>query len=340
MGDFFQTNVDLKKIAYEIKLFTDQLISSIWQGMIGETVFDFVQVKRQLSNDKGDQVNFGLIIKLSDEDEDIWVTGNETLEGKAAKIRLFDYQLVVQLYRTAVDQGKSLDEQAAFFSIREEAAQALSGETEEKFTRLGLDASLITTNQNAMYANSRTTVDNIVNGDVLTLNEIRLASYKASVGNRAAGFLPVRKGSMGGKKRYVLLISKNVGFDLTSSSDYKTTFSGIRPRSEDHIIAQIAIADWAEVMVIEHEEMPTFTGSSGNVCPCILLGAQGLLLAQVEEPNITTETGDHGEKSERGVRMIMKFEKPHYDNVNDRDYGSAILWVGTAALVKAASGTV
>ena len=340
MSDFYQTNDNLKKIAYETKLFTDQLIASIWQGMIGETINDFVQVKRQLVNDDGVQVKFGLIIKLSDEGEDIWVTGNNTLEGKAAKIRLFDYFLEVQLYRAAVDQGKSLDEQAAFFSIREEAAQALSGETEEKFTRLGLDASLVTTYQNAMYVSTNTTVDTITSAQILTLDEIRLASYKASVGARASGFLPIRKGMMGGKKRYILLISKNVGYDLTSSSDYKDTFAGIYPRSEGHIIGQISIADWAEVMVIEHEEMPTYVGTAGNVSPCVLLGAQGLLLAQVEEPNITKETGDHGEKQERGVRMIMKFEKPHYDNVNDRDYGSAIFWVGTAAKVKAASGTV
>jgi N4-gp56 family major capsid protein len=328
-----ETGDNLTKKVWEEKVFRESQKMAYFNRFMGESMDSIVCVKKQLTKSRGDNITFGLIKRLTG----AGVTGTQILEGNEERLNWADDSVTLELYRHGIrDRGK-LDRQRAMFEISKESEQRLKVWAAEKIDQLCFDELTGTgtssnTPTKVFYPDSSAvfqgdTAANAIAGldasnSKITLNFISaLRSWASTGGDRQ--YEPLRPINVDGRKVYVLLVHPDVAYDLKVSSAWQQAQREAQNRGDKNPLFTGAIGMWDNVVIHEHENVPTLTdgGGGGNVAyaKCSLLGAQSLIWAWGAKEEVTQETFDYKNEIGYGWGMIAKCKRPQFDS---KDWGS------------------
>ena len=219
------------------------------------------------------------------------------------------------------------------FSISEESRSALADRTTEKIDQECFDA-LAASPSKIFRGGSAAADSNIGVNDKLTptlISEIK--AWAVTGGNRSQ--TPLRPIMIEGKRHYVLLIHPDNGFDLKENSTWQTTQQHANIRGNGNPIFMGALGIWDNVIVHEHENIPSVTNfgcGSINGSKCVFLGAQSLLWAWGKRPTVVAKKFDFDNEDAYATGMIYDVAKPVF---NSLDYGSVALHVARTKIADA-----
>jgi N4-gp56 family major capsid protein len=318
----FTTDNALTKKAWEEQLFRDTVKESYFSKFMGEGKSKLVQTKTRLEKEKGDNITFGIRMRLTG----AGVEDNETLEGKEEDLATYDYDISLKRYRHAVKDDGELTRQRAVFSIDAESQDALKEWGVEKIDALCFTA-IQASPTKIFYGGTATSTATLTATDKLTPTLISKAKTWANTGGNRAQ-TPLRPIKINGKNFYVLLVHPDVMFDLKQDSTFAQARREALDRGKDNPIFMGSEAIWDGVVIHEHENMDIATtwGAGADVtgAKCSLMGAQSLVWAWGKRPQVIAKDFDYGEKHGFAWGMTARTGKPVF---NSKDYGSLAVYV-------------
>lgn len=331
----FSTSDAAKKKLWEEKLYRESLKETFLtaNGMMGEGEEFIIQSKTELTKQKGDEVDFFLIPKLTGSG----VTGSEILEGKEEQLTEYNFAVTLERYRHGV-RSDYMSNKRVFFEISDEGARALRIWGTEKIEQNVFNA-LTAAPTRAMYTADGATMATTTTfataksaltvSSLITPKQIQYAkAWAATGGNRTQN--PLRPVRIKGKLYYVLLIHPYVGFDLKNNATYAQAQREAQARGDDNPIFSGALGVWDNVIVVESEYVPLASdaGVGANVpwAHCLLLGAQAGVVAWGDRPSIVSKDFDYEEQIGNAYRMTMKAAKSKF---NSKDFACISFPVAT-----------
>jgi len=318
----FSTNNALTKKVWEEKLFRDTVKMSYFSKFMGEGKGKLVQVQNKLTKSKGDQVTFGIRMRLSG----AGVEDNATLEGNEEALSTYDYSISLKRYRHAVRDDGELTRQRGVFSIDEESKDGLQEWGVEKIDALCFDA-IQASPTKIFYGGTATSTATLTATDKLTPALISKSKTWANTGGNRAQ-TPLRPIMINGKKYFVLLVHPDVMYDLKQDSTFAQARREALERGKENPIFTGSEAIWDGVVIHEHENMDLATtwGSGSNVpgAKCSLMGSQSLVWAWGKRPEVKYKEFDYGEQHGYAWGMTARTGKPVFNSV---DYGSLAVYV-------------
>ena len=321
----------LTKKVWEEKLFRDMTKESYFSKFTGEGQDSIVQSKTNLEKSKGDQITFGLRMRLTG----TGVTEGQTLEGNEEDLTTYSHTLVLQQYRHAVKWDASMSVQRAVYDIPMESKDAIKNWGVEKIDQLHFDA-LLASPTKIFYPSGTTllstttlstataAIDATQKFEPKFMNIMR--AWAKTGGDRDQ--IPLKPVKVNGKDYYVCLVGEDVLCDLELDADYQQGLREAERRGPDNPIFTGATAIVGGVVIHSHENMATVsTGGAGSDVPytkCVFMGQQALVMGYGKRPRLVERDFDYD--TEKGVAwdMIMRVNKPVF---NSLDYGSVMLVV-------------
>ena len=313
----FATSNTLTKKAWEEKLFRNTTAKPYFSRFMGESEDSAVQVKTDLTKEKGDTIYFGLVTDL---DYKNYKTNGEVLEGNEQKLTDYNHSVVLEEYAIGVRDRGPLDRQRAMFSIDEVAKNRLTKAGADLIDYLcftGIQASHTKT----FYGGSATSTATLTASDKITPILISKVNTWASTGGNESQPI-IRPIMVDGKPYRVMLVHDDVGFDLENDSTFYQARREAEVRGKENPIFTGAYMIWNGVVVHKHPrvDITTTWGASSNVngAKCVLFGAQALCWAWGKRPKVVAEEFDYGREHGYGWTMMAKCNKPKF---NSKDYG-------------------
>jgi len=312
----------LTKKLWEETLYRDILKEAYFSRFMGKSSDDLAQVKEQLTKQKGDQITFGIRMRLTG----TGVISGQTLENNEERLQTYDFQVVLERYRNAVRDNGALDRQRPVYDMDNESRDAIKGWGVEKIDQLSFDA-MAAGPTRVFYGGTATLSTNITAADVITPGLIsRIKAWAKTGGNRQ--YVPFRPIKIKGKSYYILLVHPEVVYDLSQDAAWSQAAREALPRGEDNPIFAGADYLWDGVLIHSHENIPIAStyGTPATVhgAQCIFMGAQALCWAWGERPSVVAEEFDYQEEHGFAWRMTAGVHKPVF---NGLDYGSAAVRV-------------
>lgn len=319
------TNALTKKLWQE-KLFRDTRKASYFERFMKESSDGIIEVKTELTKSQGDKITFGIRKRLSG----TGVTSGTVLEGNEEALATHDDSVSLEQYRHAVrDRGK-LDRQRAVFKVTEESKDALKDWGSEKIDALCFDA-ILSGNTRIAYKTSsgfqKTTADATAKAAMdatnskLTATFLRqLHAYATTGGNRT--FTPLRPVKIDGKMYYVLLVHPDAEVDLLEDANIRTAWENAAERGNDNPLFKYATVVYGGICVHSHENCTIGLDGGGAAVPYgkgVLMGAQSLVWAWGERPNMVQETFDYENEIGTAWEIIAGVKRPTF---NSEVYGS------------------
>lgn len=335
----FATSDNLTKKAWEEKLFRDSVKESYFSKFQGSGSDSVVQVKEQLTKDKGDRVNFGLRMRLTG----AGVVSGQILEGNEERLITYSNAVSLEQYRHAVRDSGAIDRQRAMFSISDESRAAIKDWMSEKIDQLQFDAvgvgSGTTTEASKIFyktgastflaTGTAATAKSALTaaGSTLSLNFISfIKAFAKTGGNRS--YVPLRPVKVEGKEYYILLVHPDAMFDLKASTEWQAAQRDAAERGKNNPLFLGAAGVWDGCVIHEHENCSIATdGGAGANVPwtrAVFLGAQALCWAWGQRPEVVQESFDYQNEEGYGINMIAGVAKSRF---NSLDYGSLGLYL-------------
>lgn len=318
----FTTNDPLAVKLWHEKLYRDARKGAYFSRFMGESPDSVAQVKTNLTKQKGDQIHFGIRMRLTGSG----VTGDEVLEGNEESLVTYEFAVTVDQLRHAVRSKGRMSDRRVMFSVPEESRSALRDWMSEKiddkcFTALDANPTKV------FYGGNATSTADIDTSDKLSLDLItRIKTWAMTGGNRTQPAL--RPILVHGKRYFVLLVHPDVAYDIATDPEWKQAQREAEVRGKENPIFTGALGIWQGVAIHSHENTPIVTnwGSGSNVpgAQCQFLGAQSLCWAWGERPFVREETFDYGNQHGHAIGMVYGVGKPVF---NSKDYGSIAVFV-------------
>ena len=325
----FTTSDALKKKAYEEKLFRDIVKETYFSKFQGEGADSIVQVKTQLEKGKGDQIQFGLRMRLSGDG----IEEGEIMEGNEEKLTTYDYSLTLKQYRHAVRDDGAMTRQRVMFSIDDESEKGIKDWGAEKldelqFTAIQASPTKVFYREASAGAFTGTTTLALAKAGItsttytkIDLNFIsKLKTWALTGGNRS--YIPLSPAKVSGKSYFVLLVPPDVMCDLKIDSTFQQAMREAEVRGKENPLFTGALAIWDGVVIHEHENMDIGTdGGSGAIAwgQGVLLGKQALCFAWGKRPRIVYKEFDYENEHGYCWDAICATGKPVF---NSKDFGS------------------
>lgn len=341
---------NLRKQAWEEKLFRDTLVESYFMTRFGGQGFqnlqkgmpfsstpnDLIHIKTNLEakgrtkTRKGDKITFGLVPRI-DPDTHPGVVSGQTLKNKEIVLSWYDFSLELERYRQAVSAGTPIDWHRASFAMALEARTALLNWGVEKMDLNCIDAldssptkifyktssGVVTTTTHATAKSALT----IANGKLTPQMVSFIATWAKTGGGRS--YIPLRPIYVKGRPYFVILVHSDVIYDWKQDSTVFQAWREAKERGDENPIFQGASYIWDNCVIHEYENISIGTNAgSGSDVPyaqCYIMGAQALSWAWGERPSMVEETRDFEEELYYAWRMTAKVGKPVF---NSKDYGS------------------
>lgn len=326
------TSDALTKKAWEEVLFRDSVKESYFSKFQGKTADNVVQVKDQLTKDKGDKITFGLRMRLSG----TGVTSGSMLEGNEEKLTTYSNSVTLEQYRHAVRDDGDLTRQRAAYEVSDEQRMAIKDWMAEKIDQLQFDALGIgtgatvdptkifykTSSGTTATGTAATAKSALTAADgKLTLTMISFMKTWAKTGG-ARSYVPIRPVKVDGKEYYVLLCHPDALYDLRADSTFQQAMRDAEVRGKDNPLFTDSTAIWDGVVVHAHENCAIATdGGGGSVAwsKAAFFGAQALVWAWGKRPNVVTKEFDYDNEQGVSINMIAGVAKSKF---NSLDYGS------------------
>lgn len=333
----FTTNNALTKKLWDEKLFRDSRKESYFERFMGEGPDSLVHVKTQLEKSQGDKITFGIRMRLTGAGQ----TGDDAVEGNEEALSTYDDSVSLEQYRHGVRDKGRLTRKRAMFSITSENEAALKTWGSEKIDSLCFTAIQDTPTQVVYPSGAGGTLSSTATaatakgalhatGSLITPGLIRFAktlAKKGKVGSTDRTFVPIRPVKFDGKEWYILLVSPEVLFDLKQNSTFEQANREAQQRGNDNPIFSGSQAIYDGVVIHEHESISNFADGGGAAVTgstCVLMGAQSLVWAWGERPEVVQESFDYKNQVGYAWSMMCKTKKPKFNSV---DYGSLGVYV-------------
>lgn len=295
------------------KLWLDAQDNLFWKRFIGEGAGSIIQKNTDLAKNHGDQVTFGLSMKLSG----AGVDGDATLEGNEEALTFYDMPVTVNQKRHAVRLEGEMTEQRSAFNLRARAKEALQTWLEEYldklfFTTLGSTPS---TNRKILTSSAHTTVATMDGNDKLTcayISKVKRAAMLASP--------KVNPVVIGGKAHYALVVHPYTARDLKTDTVWINAQQYANVRGSDNPLFNGALGIWDDVVLFEHEYVKRAGdgAASAQVSYNLLLGAQAGVWAVAKEPYWKEKLFDYENSVGFATGLIHGVKKSVF---NSEDFG-------------------
>jgi N4-gp56 family major capsid protein len=323
----FATNNALVKKAWEEKLFRDWPKDSYFgQRFMGKGQNSIIQVTDKVEKGQGDKVTFGIRMRLTGAGQ----TGEGTLEGNEEALNTYDYSLTLEQYRHAVRYKNKLSKKRVMFNLSEEANQAIRDWGAEKIDQLIFDAAYASPSKvfyrdgsgniaaNASLATAKAAL-NGSNSKITPQFISAIRSWALTGGNYSQ--TPIRPVKVDGGEYLILLVHPDVMFDLKQDTTFNTARTYAQERGKDNPLFKNAIAIWDDVVIHENQKVNIAADGGGASVPwaqCLLMGAQALVWAWGERPEVIQKDFDYENEVGHSFGFIAKAGKPQF---NGKDYG-------------------
>lgn len=297
-------------------IWTERGIDSFFKGngFVGKEGDDNAIVidKMDLQKEKGDKITILLTNRLTG----AGVTGDSVLKGSEEVMTHPDTSVTLTQYRHATVSHGRLSEQRFIGNIREIMQRALRKWLDEKEDGIIFTVAATSLTRVA-YAGAATATDELSAVDTMSLAAISKAKTIAKL----ARLEPL---TIGGKEWFVLVISLYQAFDLrmdVGEGSWRELQLGAQKRSDTHPLFRGALGEWDQVIIFEHESIPTSTAwGAGADLPgstALLFGVNAILRG-------------YGGYPETGAPVSADSETDDYGNI--KGYAIAVLQ-GTAKTV-------
>lgn len=312
---------------------------------------------------RGDQAVYHLIPDVGGDGvvDDAVLEGNEqsmTVSAKTIKIsqlrqairnkgKMSEQKTVVRFRETARDQlgnwfSQKMDE-LAFLTVSGVAyTKYLNGATRPLTSQLNSlafasDVTAPSTNR-IMAAGTATSSSTITAADMMDWDTI----VKACATAERKRIKPVR---YNGKSKYVIVMSTECGRDLKSSNDYMTNVGRAADRGSANPLFKGMFAEVDNAILFSHPKVYNTLGASsgsrfgsgGTVhgAENLLLGAQALAFAKIEDMAWEEEPKDYKNSDGIAVGGQFGFQKPVFTSIYDsdasEDFGAIAIYAAAAA---------
>lgn len=324
---FATDNPNTKKI-WEERLLRDVEIESYFTPrFMSEDENNIVQVQKDLTKEKGDQITFALVANFTGDG----VTSGQTMEGNEEGMVSYDYSISLEQYRNATRTKGKLDVQRPMFSIPDASRAKLKIWGAQKIDRL-LVSALLASPTKILYRDGVAgapagTTSSATAKAALTLANSKLtpnfitALYTWASTGGAGQSWRIRPVVVDGESWYILLVNPAVLYDLRIDSTFQSAMKDAQERGKTNPLFRSAVAVWSNVIVHQTEWIPLFTdGGGASVTGAFgaLMGAQALVWAWGEKPNTVQQNFDYENEQGWCWQMISKAGKPKF---NSKDYG-------------------
>jgi N4-gp56 family major capsid protein len=358
----------LRKEVWAKELFADAMDGLYFKekGLMGEGANYVVQVKSDLSKEKGDTITVGLTAKLSGSA----VTGDSELEGNEEAILPYSDSVAIDQARFAVRLTGLLDEQKNAYDMRSDAREKLKVRLQEFierqiFLKLGgvvntaiNDVNGVVVAAQATWSNTPTYIpdadenagvgtryicansggtDSLAATDLMTPTLISRAKAKAQLASPQ--LVPLR---IDGRDSYVMFLHPWQAYDLKQNAQFAQAMREAEVRGKENPIFTGALGVWDNVILFEHEYVPFLDVSvaghnfrataAGTDCAvdcfrALLCGKQAALFAKCKNGNEWVEKKfDYDNKTGFATGLIGGIDKIMF---NSKEYG--VIAVDTAA---------
>ncbi len=316
------TSDGLTQKIWEEELFRDFIKEAYFSKFMGKSSNSMVHVKEDLVKRKGDDITFGIRMRLTG----TGVISGQTLEGNEEKLTTYHTHVTLERYRNAVRDAGALDRQRPVYDMDQESRDAIKDWGSEKIDQLCFDA-ILSSPTKIFYGGDATSTSDIATDDLITPALISKVKTWALTGG-ARTYVPLRGIPFGGKKHLILLVHPDVIYDLSQDAQWSQAAREALPRGTDNPIFSGASYLWDDVIIHSHENISIVTtwGAGANVpgAKCVLMGAQALAWAWGERPSLVSEEFDYQEEHGFAWRVTCGVAKPVF---NSKDYGSIGVYV-------------
>ena len=237
----------------------------------GESENSIIQVKNDLTKDKGDKINIGLIMDMSGDGQSSQTA--TTIEGNEEALSLYDFGVELTEYSHGVRADGKLTMRRTAFDMRKTMKNALA-----KWLKNRMENLLITALSTSPTTNRgiNITSGQPASGEVLSTALISQAKRLAQLSSPKV--LPV---NVDGKDYYVLLAHPYQTKALKVESAWVNAQRNAGPRSLDNPIFSGMLGIWDGVVIHEYDRVVLSTGSEARA---LLLGAQAGVIAWGQLP--------------------------------------------------------
>jgi N4-gp56 family major capsid protein len=326
------TDNALTKELWEDVLFEDTMKESFFKPLMGTGKDSIIQVKEDLTKQKGDRITFGMVPRGSNE-RNIRNSG-QTLRGHEAAIRDLNFQVTVDEHAFAFADDGPLSRQRALFNVDEETKRTITVAGAEYIDEQ-VFAGLYDSPTRQIWGGDATGLGDLEAADLITPALISRVSSAAKDGWQREQ-TPFKGARVDGKNWLVMVVPHAVAYDIKQNSVFQNAWQNARERSPNNPLFSGVIGAWDDVLIKEHENATygTDAGAGGNIPygRCLLLGCQALCWAWAEKPKIISEDFDYGREHGHSWQSMFGYAKPKFDTNNNgtaHDYGVAEVVVST-----------
>ena len=313
------------------QLFADVQDEVYMTRFIGTSPTSMIQEMEDLKKDAGDNISFGLGVKLSGGG----VTGDGELEGNEEAMTDYDEDVAIDQLRHAVRLTGKMDEKKNAYNMRMSAKERLKIWWAERIDKEIMDKLCGKTtstfaNTPSNPAATRSIWANNAGADVsLTTDEVMdtkcLTAAKQMAKMASPKVAPLR---IDGKDRWVVIMHPYQATDLKKDPVWKQNQREANVRGEKNPIFSGALGMYDGLIIHEHEYCYAWAGGAANIpiARAVLCGQQAGVIAWGKEVAWTEKSFDYGNKWGISVGAIFGVIKPMFNSV---DYG--VVTIATAA---------
>lgn len=326
------------------------------------------QLVTELEKDKGDEITVSLLMPSNQRP----VVGEESLAGKAQRLRYSTDRLRIDLVRSAADPGGTMTRKRVTYNLRDDAKTIqsdwwkraideaifiyLTGAVGVNKGQLWTaDSAFFQVNQltapdaqHLMYGGAATSKASLAAGDTYSLRLIDKFLAKANTmggdGTDEISMVPV---DVGGTPHYVALMHEWQWDQLKLSTatnswvELQKAAAGAEGQKSPIFIG--SQGKYSGVVLHKHRNVQLFNdyGAGGNVgaARSLFLGAQGFLLAFGSSNGTgltrfkwTEQVDDHEEKMEIGTSAVLGVKKSTYRNAEGVTRDFGVIAADTACV--------
>ena len=324
------SSAETKKLWSEA-LFRDTAKKSYFDKFTGDGSNNVVQMKADLTKDKGDQIYFFIRHRTTSG----FLASGTPVEGNEQNMSTADDSVTVDEKNFGVKDGGMIKRQRAFYDTDSEMFQALTDQgaenvDQEHFTALDSQNTTVFYKVSGVFtitATLATATAAITATDTLDADFINtFRPWLVTGGNRSQA--PIRPIKVDGRDYYILLVHPDVTSDLKKDATFHAAQREALERSKSNPIFSGALGVWDGIIIHEHENIALATnGGLGTNVPyakCHVLGAQSLMIGWAQKPDVVPDKFSYGQIHGLAWLSMFGIAKPQFTNAagTTKDYGS------------------
>jgi len=282
-------------------------------GFVGGGVDNIIVEFAELEQNQGYQHTYGQVRELGG----AGVSGDSTMEGNEDVPDVFDDNITINQKRNAVRSAGKLSEQYP----SDKAVRSWSQELLKRWMAALIDQDLFdalaTSVTKAIYGGDATATTEIAAGDYFTTGLIGKAVAYA----QKATPLIVGK-TIGGSKKYVVVISPDQAFDLRTrdSSWSQAQREVLASQGTGNAIFTDALGQWNNTVIHQHQRVPistTWGAGTVNGAMGLFLGIQAGAIAYAKRKIWNEKTFDYGNKVGFCIGAIYGVSKSVFNSADN-----------------------